>query len=217
MGICEWPIFTGRNSALMHPSFFEVRLLGGALTALLLVAPIHVTYGQNNLPKTSIPKIAHIGKVQIGYSTQEELARKWGEGKTLIGGHPNSGRVWRIAGTRWRVNTDGFDYSERGLVVDQFTLGTYSDPSGEVPYAKVSKSDFFWLGEISPGMSRTKVLQILKRRSLPNTWTKDGCEIHAQGFSPLTSIIEPFRNWKATLTFANDLLIRVDLSARTDV
>jgi hypothetical protein len=199
---------------LMHFAF--VCLLGCTVTALLLVAPIRVTYGRNNPPKTSIPKIAHIGKVQIGYFTQEELALKWGEGKTIVGGHPNSGRVWRIAGTRWRVNTDGFDYSERGLVVDQFTLGTDSDPSGDIPYAKLSRSEFFWLGEISLGMSRTKVLQILKRRSLPNTWTKDGCEINAQGFSPLTSIVEPFRNWKATLSFANDLLIRLDLSARTD-
>lgn len=210
-------VYWNKLCELVRFASFEVRFLGYAVTALLLLAPTHLTYGQNNPTKKSIPEIADIGKVQIGYSTQEDLARKWGEGKTIIGGHPNSGRVWRIAGTRWRVNTDGFDYSERGLVVDGFTLAVDQDPSGQIPYAKLSKKDFFWLGEISPGMSRTKVLQILKRRSLPNKWTRDGCEINARGFFPLTNTITPLRHWKATLTFdKNNSLIRLNLSAEMD-
>ena len=197
-------------------AFAELRLLGWAMTALLVATPAHAADAKNKSPKTSIPEIARIGKVQIGYSTQEDLARKWGEGKTVIGGHPNSGRVWRIKGSPWRISTDGFDYSERGLVVDQFSVGACSDLPRDVPYAKLSKRDFVWLGGISLGMSKKKVMQILKRNSLPVTPTKQGCEINARGHSPLTSIITPFRNWKATLTFTNDLLISLNLDVRID-
>jgi hypothetical protein len=201
---------------LRHLAFAKLRLLGWAVTALFVAAPTHAADGQNKSPKTSIPRIARIGKVQIGYSTQEDLARKWGEGKTVIGGHPNSGRVWRVKGSPWRISTDGFDYSERGLVVDQLSLNAYPDQLRDVPYAKLSKKDFVWLGEISLGMSKKKVMQILKRNSLPVTPTKQGCEINLRGFSPVTSIITPFRNWKATLTFTNDLLISLNLDVRTD-
>jgi hypothetical protein len=186
------------------------------MALLAVAAPSNAVEGQNTSPKTSIPKIANIAKVQIGYSTQEDLAREWGVGKTAIGGHPNSGRVWRIKGRPWRVSTDGFDYADRGLVVDQFSFGAASGLPGDVHYAKLSKKDFVWLGEVSPGMSKKKVMQILKRKSLPVTLTKEGGEINARGFCSLTSISTPLRNWKATLTFADDLLIRLDLSARTD-
>ena len=194
----------------------ENRLLGSALAVLALAAATHLACAQNQTPKTSIPEIARIGGVQIGYSTQEDLAGKWGKGKTLVGGHSNSGRLWRIKGTHWRVNTDGFDYSERGLVVDGLSLDTYPDAPDDIPYAKLSKADFSWLGGILPGMSRTKVLQILKRRSLRVTSTKEGCEISERGFSPLTSVITPLRIWQVTLTFAKELLIRIDLSAAPD-
>ena len=50
---------------------------------------------------TEIPAIANLAGVAIGYSTQEDVARQWGEGKVITGGHPNSGRVWRINGTDW--------------------------------------------------------------------------------------------------------------------
>src|SRR5437868_2705852 len=70
--------------------------------------------------QTSTPRIAEIGGVRIGYSTQEELEQAWGEGLTTVGGHPNSGRRWRVRGTDWVIATDGFDYSDRGLVIDQF-------------------------------------------------------------------------------------------------
>jgi hypothetical protein len=197
-------------------TFVEMRLLGWAMAALFVAAPMHAADGQNKLPKPSIPKIARIGKVQIGYSTQEDLAKEWVEGKTVVGGHSNSGRVWRIKGSRWRVSTDGFDYSERGLVVDQLSLSAKSNLPKDVPYKKLYKKDFAWLGGISPGMSKKKVMQILKGKSLACTPTKEGCEINARGFSPLTSIITPFRNWKATLTFADGVLTDLTLDVRPD-
>jgi len=78
---------------LVHFAFVGAGLLGWAIAFLAVATLSNAAGGQNESPETSIPVIARIGKVQIGYSTQEELARKWGEGKTVIGGHSNSGRV----------------------------------------------------------------------------------------------------------------------------
>lgn len=98
----------------------------GLLAGWLVTAPAPAAAARHPPPKTSIPKIARLGKIQVGYSTQAELARHWGEGKTIIGGHANSGRLWRVKGTPWIVDTDAFEYSRRGLVVDGVTI--YESP-----------------------------------------------------------------------------------------
>jgi hypothetical protein len=118
--------------------------------------------------------------------------------------------------TGWVVKTDGFEYSQRGLVLDQLSLSASADLASDTPSTKLSKRAFVWLGEIALGMSKKKVLEVLKGRGVSITLTKDGCEISVRGFSALTSISAPLRNWKATLTFSDDLLTRLDLSAGTD-
>ena len=189
------------------------------LAAWLMAASGQAADGKQ--PKTSIPKIASIAKVEIGYSTQADLAKQWGEGKTITGGHANSGRLWRVKGTTWVLQTDGFDYTQRGLVVDSFTL--YEDPKWyccpeafvSAPDTRLSKKDFVWLGGISPGMSREKVMQFLKRKSLPVTLTPDGCETTAKGFCALTSLpLYPLQTWTATFVFTNGCLGRLQLNAR---
>jgi len=184
-----------------------------ALAVLLLIASAPAGDAQMASTKTSIPKIACIGKIQIGCSTQEDLARHWGEGKTITGGHPNSGRLWRVKGTPWVLHADGFEYSKRGLVVDG--LDVYEDlkAGADAPYAKLAKSDFAWCGGIWPGMSQQKVMQILKRKSLRITLTQDGCEICAKGFYALQSSMDPLRTWTARLIFTNGSLSQLTLAA----
>jgi hypothetical protein len=186
------------------------------LTILLVAVPVRAADGRNTLPKTSIPKIARIGKVRIGYSTQEDFAKQWGEGKTITGGHSNSGRVWRVKGTRWILSTDGFEYSERGLVVDNLSLCEDPKMPGDAPFARLSKNDLCWLGEISPGMTKDEVMQIVKRKKVSIMTTKEGCEIRAQGFYALSSINAPLRKWRATLRFSNGSLSALHLDASPD-
>jgi len=189
------------------------------LTLLIVTMPAFAVVAKDAPAKTSIPKIARFAKVQIGYSTQEDLAKHWGEGKTITGGHPNSGRLWRVKGTPWVLHTDGFEYSHRGLVVDGLTL--YADarlvpclqlPS-EVPNTRLAKKDFAWGGEIVPGMSEEEVRQILKRKSIAFTTTKDGVEVKAKGFYALTSSIDPLRAWTASFVFTNESLSQLTLNA----
>ncbi len=158
---------------------------------------------------TSVPRIAGIGGVSVGYSTQDEFERAWGEGLTVVGGHPNSGRRWRVRGTDWLIATDGFEYSDRGLVVDALNLDSQkTDPNfPDAPYAKLDKKAFAWLGEISCGMTRVEVIAALNRQGVG--FKEDGEDLYmeADGFSEITSQANAsFEHWGARLVFKEGTL-----------
>ena len=166
--------------------------------------------------RLSIPRIAEIGGVQIGYSTQEELERRWGEGLTVVGGHPNSGRRWRVRDTDWVVATDGFLYSDHGLVIDGLQIE--SQPAGQfstnAPFAKLDKKAFEWLGEISRGMTRLEVITLLNRQMLKFKEQDETLFVDADGFSAITSEANAnLRYWQARLVFAEGKLTRLELEA----
>ena len=108
------------------------------LTVLLLLLVTQIASAgaaENAPPGTSIPSIAGIAKIKIGYSTQQEIDAQWGEGKTIIGGHPNSGRLWRVKGTPWVIHTE-LRKGERYFRIDgvpAFVLGR--NPVGVNPAA----------------------------------------------------------------------------------
>src|SRR5690606_19430686 len=116
-------------------------------------------------------------------------------------------------GTPWVLRTDGFDYSHQGFVVDGLEI--YENPGGmnDVPFAKLSKNDFIWLGGISMGISKAEAMRILQREAPSFAMTKDGFETSAEGFHALESSIPPLKTWTASLGFTNGLLNRFTLSA----
>lgn len=128
----------------------------------------------------------------------------------IIGGHPNSGRLWRVKGTNWTVHTDGFQYSGRGLVVDGIELSAQRPQPG-VPFANGEKKDFAWLGGLVPGMSRQEVAKWLKGKSLKNAATNQGIEISAKGLCPLVQ--GQFTTWTANLHFKKERLSGLALAA----
>ena len=187
--------------------------LGLQVLALLWAAlPAFASAGADPKAKTSIPKIARFGEVQIGYSTQEDLAKRWGEGKIITGGHPNSGRLWRVKGTPWVLRTDGFDYSERGLVVDAVEIEASPGASADIPYAKLPARSFAWLGRIKLGMPQAKAMKFLRSRAMPSTPTKEGCKLAAQGSYALETNVR-LRTWTARLDFTDGILRRLALEA----
>jgi hypothetical protein len=161
--------------------------------------------------RASIPKIAQLAGVQIGYSTQEDLARLWGEGKVITGGHPNSGRVWRVKGTSWVVSTDGFDYSKRGLVIDSLQLTDGAKREKDVPFAQLPKGAFGWPGGLALGMSRSEVERILKSKSLVVAVTDQGLALKARGRHVLVN--STFGTWTANLKFSTNVLTGLSISA----
>lgn len=181
---------------------------------LLLLTPF-TSVGEvtNKPPVNSIPIIAGVAKIQIGSSTQDDLKAQWGEGKTIVGGHPNSGRLWRMKGTRWLLHTDAFEYSKGGLVVDRLEIREDDGTEKDVPYARLSAKDFAWLDKISLGATRDKVTEVLKTKGLPVTPTDTGCETRATGFQAL-AVPEHFGIWSVRFDFKNGLLSRLTIDAR---
>ncbi len=128
-----------------------------------------------------------------------------------MGNHPNSGEEWRVPGTHWLVFIDGFYYSKRGLVVDTFSVSEVTGlaPDSDeaeawrhAPEARLGKEAFAWMGGISVGMSRDKVIAALKQHSLKFTQTDNEVEVKARGFSPVTSDRDAdFIEWVVKLKF----------------
>lgn len=161
--------------------------------------------------KADIPEISRIAGVRIGYSTQEDLARRWGEGMVVTGGHPNSGRVWRVKGTSWVVRTDGFEYSQRGLVVDGLELLNESPHDRRAPFARLTKDDFAWLGGVTPGLSRSEVEMFLKNKSLVSTNTDYELTVPAKGHYALVN--STLGNWTVRFDFTTNRLSRLVIDA----
>ena len=187
---------------------------GMAAAAFALVCLLFsgcATISRSGGEKTCIPRIARFAQVRIGFSTQADLTKRWGEGLAVTGGHPNSGRVWRVRDTPWEMHTDAFEYSERGLVVDALRLEADTTWGRSAPIAQLYKEDFTWLGGVSLGASEDKVRKILRRQSLPVIQKQHGLEVQAAGFHALKS--GAFRNWTAAFEFEQGRLIRLTLQA----
>ena len=134
-----------------------------------------------------------------------------GEGLSVTGGHPNSGRVWRVRGTPWVVRTDGFEYSNRGLVVDTFEICEGTPAVRDAPCAKLDPEQFAWLGLVTPGLTRSQLLEILKRERLPALQTERGFEVYADGFHRQKGL--DFKVWTAAFEFDPDKLRRLTINA----
>ena len=164
----------------------------------------------------NVPKMATIGGIQIGYSTQEEIEQSWGAGLTVVGGHPNSGRRWRVRDTDWIIATDGFLYSDRGLVIDALQMESQpaEESSTNVPFAKPDKSSFAWLGDISRGMTKPEVIAALNQHSLKFKSQANVLILDEAGFSSITSEANAnLHHWRATLNFKDGKLNSLNLSA----
>jgi hypothetical protein len=184
--------------------------------------------------KVTIPAISRFAGFQMGYSSQEDLDKRLGEGLNVLGGHPNSGRFWRIRNSSWLLYTDGFEYSERGLVTDNLQLvdtahapaesapnsgarlsamklwsGTERD---DVPYASIDASNLVWLSGITLGATRNQVKEVLKRDSLAFAETADTLDLEVPGFHKV--VTTKFTQWSASLTFSSNVLAEIDISAQ---
>jgi hypothetical protein len=196
-------------------SAFCVTALLAAAAGLLMSCAEPSGRADGGAAANSIPAIAGIAGIQVGYTTMEELEARLGKGKPVTGGHPYGAREWRVRGTSWTIYADAFDYSARGIVVDSFELQTGVQPDSDVPFARLEKNDFVWLGLASLDLPEDKLLEVLKTRALPVTKTGGGWETSARGFSQLTSTpSSSFQAWTTSFAVTNGLVRGVSLDAR---
>ena len=165
-----------------------------------------------------IPPIAEIGGIRVGYSTSDETDGRFGPGLETIGGHPNSGRLWRVKGTAWTLQTDAFEWSDRGMVLDEFSLATAASDvvlargqADGYPETLLSEREFRFLGNIRLGDSREAVLH--KAAWLPPT-TVTATNLVWKATGHYRGKTTTFRNWSAVLEFRDDKLAEISIDAR---
>lgn len=185
----------------------------GTLVLLLAAATTPAESADQKEPKTSIPKIAAFAWIKVGYSTMEELEGRLGKGKVEVGGHPNGARLWRVKGTSWVIETDYFDFSERGAVVDSLGIEVDPKPRHDLPYTRLTKNDLTLAGGISLGMDEGDLLKFLKHKSWTVSRIADGWQAEARGYSPLVGD-NFFNHWTARFTIKGKSLVRISLDAR---
>jgi len=197
-----------------HPALWIFITRAAAL--LLLVTTVNLANAaEGRHSSVSIPSIANIAGVKVGYSSMEELEKRLGKGKVMIGGHPNGARLWRVKKTSWVIYADAFEYSPRGAVLDNFDVTVDAKPGQDVPFARLTKTELGWLGRVQIGMSEEELLQFLKQNSYAATKLHEGWLVKAKGFSPVTSdTLYPFQQWTAQFTITNKSLAQLHLSAQ---
>jgi hypothetical protein len=169
-------------------------------------------------PHVSIPAIARLLGVRVGYNGQEALERQFGSGLAVTGGHPGGRKLWKTHHPSGSVETDGFSYNHEGLVLEtlSWTLGTIGDP--KIPSVRRLPRHAGWLGMVYPGMTQAQVSELTAHR-LPaprkagNVWTWK-----ATGFvRPNRNNEDVYTTWTAKLTFGRQHLISIDLECDGDL
>jgi hypothetical protein len=183
----------------LHPDFADLLIQHGAVP-------------KRADPPTVVPLIADLVGVQVGYNGQEALKRQFGEGLHTTGGHPGGFKNWYTRNPTGQIETDGFEHSREGLVLEwlSWSLEPATDP--RIPFVRQLPRRAGWLGVVYPGMTMKQVATLTAGK-LPSpekkgdtwTWTDEGF------VRPGPTNIIVYTNWTAELTFQNGLLLRIDL------
>lgn len=163
---------------------------------------------KNGKPKTSVPAIALVLGVRVGWNGQERLERRFGSGVRSIGGHSGGVETWRTQSPVGKIVTEGFNYNDEGEVLEtiEWTLGK---AAGSIPLARRLPQSSGWLGIISLGMTERQITQLLRDKHLPQPQKSEGNWTWVQkGYVQLREFVV-YRTWTAALGFENGRLTSI--------
>jgi len=189
----------------------------GVSSFVLLAAPAQAD------PATSIPAIARLCGIRVGWDTMTALETRLGPGLAYTGGHPLGARGWRCPALGLLINADGFYYRDRGRdqdrVVDDLSICRLAGYREDLkfPLAHLLPSQALFMGVVSPGMTRAEVRAALGS-SLPAPQVEGDQWIwNAPGFTRINVLNHVVvRSWQARLTFQHGKLDDIDLRADAD-
>ncbi len=170
-----------------------------------------------------IPSIATIGGITVGKDTDTILKKRFGaDGISVEGQHPMGGLAWYVHNLGLLVNSDGFNDSHDGEIIDSFSLSTGDHgpyPRKMVTHASARRLAF--MGMILPGMRRENVLRKLKILLPPpqvthdEFWTGPGLVALSwdmAGKAGHDHYGHPyFTDWTAKLLFDHNKLVEIDV------
>lgn len=122
---------------------------------LLLVTSVLFT-GQS---LAVLPPIAKVCRIYVGSTGPKAQIQKLDDGLVTVGGHSNSGRIWKLFGGAFEVRTDGFSLGPDGYVTEGIAIETTKPTLGP-------EVDLTWVGMIRLWMPR-QLIQKLSAQLLP--------------------------------------------------
>ena len=165
------------------------------------------------VPRTSVPKIARLLGVRVGYNGQDALERTLGEGARFVSGHPNGREIWRVRSPRSVIETDGFNINRESLVLEELSW-TLAGAEKSFPVAKRLPRRSGWMGTISLGATKQDVERLTYNILPPPKKKGDKWTWQAKGFvkPALAQAQDAYRLWTAALTFRENHLVSIDLN-----
>ncbi len=166
-------------------------------------------------PPMSVPAIARILGVRVGYNGQDALQHQFGKGLATLGGHPDGRKTWLTRKPLGYITTDGFNHNPEGLALESLSWGLDPPMDKKIPYVRALPRGAGWLGSIVPGMSRQQVAALTSRMPTkpilkPGRWIW-----REKGFvRPASTEYVVYTNWTAQLTFDKDVLTTIDVECR---
>ncbi len=155
-----------------------------------------------SLSRTSVPLIARVLGIRVGWNGQKRLEDWFGRGVRSVGGHSGGVETWHTRRPSGNIVTDGFCYNREREVVEtlEWTLGK---ADATIPLVRRLPEHSGWLGTISLGMSEHQVTHLLKGTPLPHpdksggtwTWKQHGY------VRPNPVNYDVYRTWTAALCF----------------
>jgi hypothetical protein len=172
--------------------------------------------------RDSVPELAQICGVRIGYDTMDALEHQIGHGLPEMGGHSHSGREWIFHRGDCDISADAFFYYDEqghanGAVVDLVSITPLSHDSSTrewentLPGARLALGQARFMGVVSLGMTKAETLRVLGSRLSPPDVQKSDLVWTFPGFVRVRSNIL-MTSWRAELKFDHDKLqeIRIE-------
>ncbi len=178
---------------------------------------------------TSVPDLAQICGVRIGYDTMDALEHRVGRGLPEMGGHSHSGREWLSHGADCDISADAFWYYDEqghadGAVIDSLSITPLShdrvflEETGEdtlLPVAHLAPQKVRFMNIVSLGMNRRDVLRALVSK-LPKPDIQDSSLVWTvPGYVRVRNNIV-MTSWSAELKFDHDKLDEIRIESSID-
>ena len=160
----------------------------------------------------SIPDIARILGLRVGWNGQERLERWFGKGLRTVSGHSGGRESWRTRSPNCYIETDGFCHNNEGEVLEYVSWGLDPSDDTKTPFIRHWPHRRGWLGVIIPGMSMNQVSRLTANK-LPPPIKKDNKWIWvAESYNrPNPHNQDIFTMWTAHLSFHNKILSDIEV------
>ncbi len=180
-----------------------------ALAFCCLNGLLRSTYAKTR-GETVSPRLAKVLGLVIGQSTMGELERRFGPGKIITGGHPQSARLWRSKQTGWGVRADGFEFGKDGTyLLEEITINRDlpTDWKNGIPEIDLSRNRFVLLQSVKLGDSKLRVTQALKDANIRIRTIKSDSVVAEES----TSLHSVHNVWCANFEFKSNRLNAISL------